>query len=455
MPEFSSQNIKHLLNRTLFGFSKEDYFKASAEGSISSLVKKLLQDKSLPEAPNSWVSTTPAQIQQDNGSASTWYKEFTIWWNQLMFKESLSIREKMVLFLHNHFSNERDKVNYPQYMYQQNQLLRKFALGNFKQLVKEICTDPSMLIYLDGNNSRGPQPNENFARELFELFTLGIGNYTETDIKQAAKAVSGWQVKGLESVFDSTRWYKETTLSIFGKTAQFTVNSLIDLVFEQKATAEFICRKLYKEFVYYKPNEAFVQEMATVFKVNNFELKPLLEFLLTSEEFYKASYQGSKIKNPQELIIGTCKLLELPKPDTNNWYDMAIILQMQLFNPPNVAGWPGQRNWISSTTYSFRGGFTDSLINGKRYNGAAVTGKLDTLPYIRTFLNAEKVDLLVEDYFFYAFPIPLSKTRKDQLLQTILSGTIVSNWTTYIAMADTRVNSFLKALMRLPEFQLC
>jgi len=423
-------------------------------GSLKEVVNTLLDTKSLPAAPNSWVNTVPAQTQIDNGSAGAWYKELTIWWNQLMFTEELNMREKMVLFLHNHFANERDKVNYPQYLYKQNQLLRKYAFGNFKQLVKEITIDAGMLIYLDGNNSRGTAPNENYARELLELFTMGIGNYTETDIKQAAKALSGYQVKGLDVVFDATRWYKESTLTIFNKTAQFNVNSLIDLIFEQKATAEFICRKLYKEFIYYKPNEKFVAEMAAIFRANNFELKPVLEFMFLSTEFYKTEYVGSKIKNPQELIIGTWKLLDLPKPDFNNGYDMAIILQMQLFNPPNVAGWPGQRNWISSTTYSFRGGFTDSLLTGKRFNGVNVTGKLDTLSYIRTFINAEKADLLIEEFCEYALIFPISASKKEALLQTLLGGTIVKNWSTYTQMADTRINAFLKAVIRLPEFQL-
>ncbi len=454
MPSLSTSSCKHLLNRTLFGFSRKDLSLALAQGDLAELVKLLLDEPALPAPPNNWITTVPAQAQIDNGSTGTWFKELTNWWNQLMFKEGLSFREKMVLFLHNHFSNERSKVNYPQYMYRQNQLLRKYALGNFKQLVKEMSIDASMLIYLDGNNSRGTAPNENYGRELLELFTMGIGNYTETDIKQAAKALSGYQVKGLDVVFDSTRWYKETSLTVFNKSAAFNVNTLIDHIFEQKATAEFICRKIYKEFVYYKPNEAFVAEMATVFRKNNFELKPLMQFLFLSEEFYKESYRASKIKSPQELIIGTCKILDLPAPDYNNLYDMAIILQMQLFNPPDVAGWPGQRNWISSTTYSFRGGFTDSLLSGRRYNGVAITNKLDTLPYIRTFINSEKADLLVEEYCDYIFSIPLSTSKKEALLQTLLSGTIVKNWSTYIQMADTRINVFLKALFRLPEFQL-
>ena len=456
MPVWNATNVGHLLARTLFGYSKNDLSLALGYASYNDLLDlAILKDVPTPAAPNTWVSIVPAASQTTSGETGTWYREFNYWWFNLMHKEGLNMREKMVLFFHNHFSNERDKVVYPQNMYAQNVLFRKYAFGNFKQLVKEISIDPSMLIYLDGNNSRGAAPNENYARELMELFTMGIGNYTENDIKQAAKVLSGWQVSGLTASYVPARWYTETGVTVFGKTAKFDVNALIDHIFDQKATAEFICRKLYKEFVYYKPNEAFITQMAAVFRANNFEMKPLLKFLFTSEEFFTAVYIGSKIKNPTELMVGTSKLLELPSPDYINMYDMSKLLQMQLFQPPNVAGWPGQRDWISSTTYSYRGGFTDSLITGKRYNGVAVTGKLVPVTYAQTFMNSEKAVEFVDDVstLFLAFPITAKK--KSFLLDTLLGGTIVKNWSTYLPGANVNLQQFFKAVMRLPEFQLC
>jgi uncharacterized protein (DUF1800 family) len=455
MPVWNATNVSHLLARTLFGYSKNDLSLAQGYGTYADLVDRaILKDNPQPKAPNTWVNTTPAASQTTSGETGTWYREFNYWWFDLMHKEGLSMREKMVLFFHNHFANERDKVQYPQNMYAQNALFRKYAFGNFKQLVKEISIDPSMLIYLDGNNSRGSAPNENYARELMELFTMGIGNYTETDIKQAAKVLSGWQVSGLTSTFVASRWYTETSVTVLGKTAKFDLNTLIDHIFTQKATAEFICRKLYKEFVCFKPNEAFVLQMANVFRSNNYELKPLLTFLLTSDEFYTPSYLGSKIKNPTELMVGACKLLELPTPDYINMYEMSKVLQMQLFQPPDVAGWPGQREWISSTTYSYRGGFTDSLITGKRYNGVTVTGKLVPLPYAQTFQNSEKAVEFVEEVTSLFLAFPISAKKKAFLLETLLSGTIVKNYNTYLPGVSVNIQQFFKAVMRLPEFQL-
>jgi uncharacterized protein (DUF1800 family) len=455
MPAANAITVKHLLARTLFGFSRTDFEKAMGYGSLQMLVDNaILAPLSLPAAPNSWTSLVPAQAQQNSGDANRWYNELTQWWNKRMFTQGLNMQEKMVLFLHNHFSCERDKVNYPQYMYQQNQLFRKYAFGNFKQLVKDISVDPTMLIYLDGNNSRGTAPNENYGRELLELFTLGIGNYSENDVKQAAKVLSGYQVKGLDVAYDATRSYKETSVTILGKTAKFNVNSLVDLIFEQKACAEFICRKIYQQFVYYKADEVFVKKMADVFRTNNFELKPLLRFLLLSDEFYKPSILASRIKDPQELMIGSLKALQVPAPDWANVFELAKTLQMQLFQPPDVAGWPGQRDWISSNTYPYRGGYTDSLLSGKRYNGANVTGKVDTLVYARSFSTSENAAAFVNQLIDLFILFPISDTKRTFLLETMLDGTIAANWSTSTLQANVRVARVLKAIMRMPEFQL-
>lgn len=455
MPNLTLPNTKHLLARSLFGFSKEQLQTAMGYGTLEDLVDRaLLSTNPLPVPPGVWVNTTPAQAQQDSGDAGRWYRELTYWWSDRMFTEGLNMREKMVLFWHDHFSCERDKVNYPQHMYQQNQLFRKFAFGNIKQLVKEVCVDPTMLLYLDGNNSRGTGPNENFARELMELFTLGIGNYSENDIRQAAKVLSGWQVRGLSAVFDPNRWHKDSTITVLGKTTAFKVDTLVDHLFDQKACASFISRKIYKEFIYHKPDEAFVDQMAAVLRTNNYEIKPLLRFMLLSDHFYQVSFMATRIKDPQELMLGSVKALQMKTPDLINIYEMSRLMQMQLFQPPDVAGWPGQRDWISSTTYSYRGGFTDSLLSGRRFNGTAVKGKLEALPFARSFASCENAALFVNDVIDTLILFPLSQTKRQFLLDTLLDGTIAANWSTFTPQADARILRLLKAIMRLPEYQL-
>jgi hypothetical protein len=153
-------------------------------------------------------------------------------------------------------------------------------------------------------------------------------------------------------------------------------------------------------------------------------------------------------------MVGSVKALQVKAPDLVNLYDMAKILQMQLFQPPNVAGWPGQRDWISSTTYSYRGGFTDSLLTGKRYNGTAVTGKVDAVAYARSFASSEKAVEFVNDVTNSLILFPISDAKRQFLLDTLLDGTVVANWSTYTPQADARIVRLLKAIMRLPEYQL-
>ena len=274
-----------------------------------------------------------------------------------MFKESLSIREKMVLFLHNHFSNERDKVNYPQYMYQQNQLLRKFALGNFKQLVKEICTDPSMLIYLDGNNSRGPQPNENFAREIMELFTMGVGNYTEKDIQEAARAFTGWNYKNLSFVKIANQHDSDSKV-VLGKTGNFDGEQVIDIILSKEATSEYIASRLYRYFVREDVSPELKKKLGALLKKSNYEIAPFLTTIFLSKDFYSDESISNQVKSPVEFVISTYKKMVLKEvPGIVDFNEATDAMGQKLFFPPNVAGWPEGKSWITPGLLMVRSNF--------------------------------------------------------------------------------------------------
>ncbi|GAA4404999.1 DUF1800 domain-containing protein [Nibrella viscosa] len=453
MQLWNLERARHLLTRTLFGYTRTDLDQALSFTSAADFIQqRLLAEEPLPEPPGSWVSEAP--VPNNPTVDGNRYRDFTFWWLQRMLSERTSMREKMVLFWHNHFTSERDKVNFPQHMYQQQALFRRFAFGNFQQLAKEVTIDPAMLIYLDGRLNNRNAPNENYARELLELFTLGIGQYTETDVKQAALALTGWRVEGLNASFNKAS-FADSPKTFLGKTGNFTYSDIIDIVFTKEACAEFLCRKLYKEFVYYKPNEAFVKEMAAVLRQGGYALKPLLVFLFTSEEFYRPDYRGAKIKSPTELLIGTLKALNITNPDWGYIAETGRILQQQLFNPPNVQGWVGQRDWITSTTLPQRGSFSDSLINGRRANGQRLPFMVDALAYARSFASAEKARLFVSDTTQYLLQTSLSAQKLDFMLETLLDGTTVENWSTNTPMADMRIQKFLRTLMRQPEYQLC
>lgn len=443
---------RHLLARSLFGYTRDNLGKALAYNSVDAFVDgELLADQPIPDPPASWVTETPVA---NNGSVDGQrYAQLTTWWLNRMLTEGMSMREKMVLFWHNHFVSDRAKVNYPQHMYQQNALFRQYALGDFRQFTKDVTIDPAMLIYLDGRQNNKNAPNENYGRELMELFTLGIGNYTETDVKQAALALTGWRVDGLKSAFNKSG-FADVSKTFLGQTGNFTHTDIVDIILTKDATAEFICRKLYKEFVFYKPNEAFIKQMAAEFRGAKYDLRTVLRFLLTSDEFYKPEYRGAKIKNPVELAVGSLKFLNISKPDFAYIAEASRVLQQYLFFPPDVAGWPGQRDWISSNTYPARGGYSDSLIDGRKANGQNLSFKVVPLDYARSFKSAENAPQFVKDISSLMLMVSPTATKEKLLLDTLLDGTVAANWSTNTPMADVRIQRFLKAVMRLPEYQL-
>ncbi len=453
MPTWNLANAQHLLARCLFGFSRKDVELALSMSLNDFVDKHLLADKAFPPPPDTWVDELP---KPDNAAVNG---QRTIlasnWWFGQMLNEGVSMREKMVLFWHNHFVSQIEAVNFPQYMYIQNQLFRQYAFGNMLKFTKAVNIDPAMLIYLDGRDNQKTKPNENYGRELLELFTIGIGNYTQKDIEEAAKALTGWQVNGLKSVFNNNRFNTEEKV-FFGKKGNFNADQIVDIIFEQAETARFICRKLYKEFVFYKTDEVFVEEMAKVFRNSKYEIKPVLAFLFKSDHFYQSQFRGGKIKTPTEFIVGTLKNFDLKQNIDFEYISKASqTLQQFLFNPPDVKGWRGQRDWISSTTYPTRNVLTDSIITGKQVNGRALSFKVDILPYARSFKTSEKAAEFVKEVSEHFCLFELSEKRKNDLLETLLSGTVITNWSTQAAMANTRLEAFFKALLRLPEYQLC
>lgn len=451
MPAWNVDTARHLLSRCLFGYTRADLANALAFPSADAFVSRaLLADLPQPEPPNTWVSETPDPANMMQGVR---YTELTKWWLNRMLTEGLSMREKMVLFWHNHFVSDRAKVSYPQHMYQQNALFRQYAFGDFRQFTKAVTINPAMLIYLDGRQSSKNAPNENYGRELMELFTLGIGNYTETDVKQAALALTGWRVDGLNAVFNKAN-FADVSKTFLGKTGNFTYTDIVDIILTLNEAAEFVCRKLYKEFIYAKPNELFVKQMADVFRKANYDIKTVLQFMLLSDEFYKADYQAAKIKSPAEFVVGSLKLLGISKPDLGYLADTSRTLQQYIFYPPDVAGWPGQRDWISSNTYPARGGYTDSLLNGFKGNGQKLSFSVDLLGYARSFKTAEDAPRFVKDVTALLLTAPPTATQEKLLLDTLLDGTIAANWSTNTPNADIRIGKFLKAIMRLPAYQL-
>ncbi|TAH18676.1 MAG: DUF1800 domain-containing protein [Cytophagales bacterium] len=455
MPVWNQTNAKHLLARALFGYSRKNLETALSTSLENFVDNFLLANVAAPPIPAAWTwLNDKPDPNAPNGERN---REMIAWWFGLMANEGTSMREKMVLFWHNHYVSEYEKVNFPQILHLQNKLFRDNAFGNFKQLTKLVTIDPAMLIYLDGQLNNRNAPNENYGRELLELFTIGIGHYTETDVKEAARSLTGWQNNydnGIKSVLNRNR-FDNTNKTFMGQTGNFGYEEIINIIFNKEETAKFLCRKLYKEFVYATPDENFITQMANVFRNNDYNIKPLLSFLFKSEHFYKPEFIGVKIKSPVELLVGTVKYFDIANADTNYMREAASPLQQVLFDPPNVKGWQGQRNWISTTSYPLRNQYTDAIINNRKANGVATASRLPMLSYARSYKSAENAVQFVQDIVDLMYQFPISKQRQESLLTTLLSGTTVANWTTNTPQAEQRIQQFFRTLMRTPEYQLC
>lgn len=290
--------------------------------------------------------------------------ELKRWWLNSIVNSPMPLREKMMLFWHNHFVATSQKVKVNWWVYQHNQILREHAFGNFKELTKKIIKTNAMVRYLDNVDNKKDKINENLSRELLELFTIGIGNYTENDIKNGALALAGLGL-GEEEAQYRRLFENNEPLTYFGKKGNWKADDLVDIIFEQKNTPYLLTRKILKWFIYDNPKEDKVIYYGDYFKKENYEIKPLL--LKIFKEEYLLKNEGSKIKNPLEYIITLQHELNI-KSEPNGIVFFLRQQGMDLFNQPNVKGWDGGKSWLTSQIYLQRNNVSDVLCNGKSLN---------------------------------------------------------------------------------------
>jgi uncharacterized protein (DUF1800 family) len=287
------------------------------------------------------------------------------WWLDRMLKGPAPLLEKMTLFWHGHFATSIQKVRDAYWMWLQNDTLRRNAFGNFATLVKKISRDPAMMIYLDLQQSRKEHPNENWARELMELFTVGIGNYTEQDIRESARTFTGYRIDMTTQQFRFAPFQQDRGPRTFmGKTGNLGGDDIIDILVSKPACAQFIGRKLWRFFVEDDPVGEIVDAIAQRIRAHNFEMRPVLREIFSSAEFYSERVMGSQIKSPIQYIVQTSKLLDAPPPTPIAAQNAMRQMGQILFAPPNVKGWDGGKEWISTSTLLFRYNFASYLING-------------------------------------------------------------------------------------------
>ena len=284
------------------------------------------------------------------------------YWAQRVLITKRPFEEKIALFWHSHFATSDDKVRDYRKMALQIDLFRRYGVGNFRDLLLRVAQDPAMLVFLDaGENVKG-DPNENFAREILELFSLGIGNYTEHDIREAARSFTGWTNNGF-NFFVNHELHDDDDKTFLGQTGNFDGNDIINILMKQDATAQFIVAKLYRYFVSTDLPAHHIKGLATSFRNNNYEIQPLLREMFLARDFYAPHAIGTQIKSPVELVLTTYRKLGLKTlPGVPDFNETTDSLGQKLLYPPNVAGWEGGRSWITPATLVERGNFARELL---------------------------------------------------------------------------------------------
>jgi hypothetical protein len=287
------------------------------------------------------------------------------WWLDRMRTTPRPLQEKMTLFWHGHFAVSAQKVRQARLNYELNQIFREHATGNFGQLVRAVGKSPAMLEYLDQRQSRKEHPNENWARELFELFTLGVGNYTERDIKEAARAFTGWTSRDGRFVFNA-RIHDDGRKVIFDRVGNFDGDAVIDLVLKHPACAEFICRKLWTFFAYENPEDDIVKGLSKTLRDSNYEIAPVLRQMFLSRAFYSDKCVGVQIKSPVQYAVELVGQLGVEEERSTRLLPVATAaMGQELFYPPNVKGWDGGRAWITTNSVFVRASLARYLVTGE------------------------------------------------------------------------------------------
>ncbi len=523
--------VRHLLKRAQFGAKKSDvdfFLSLSMSDAVDTLLELINTPAYVtPDPPlNNYNNVTadpncafgqpwPGTADTNNGTIYTYTqrkKSLKAWWIAQMINQPRSIREKMVLFLSNHFVVEFDTVTVGTYVYKYVDLLRTHALGNFKSLTREVSINSAMLKYLNGDRNTNSAPNENYGRELQELFTVGkdeFGNppYSEDDVKAAARVLTGWKndlvgttsANGFNSLFDSTKhdnadkvfsaFYNSTIITgQSGANGALELDDLMNMIFARDEVAANICRKLYRFFVYYDIDAAteanVIQPLAQIFRTNNYEIVPTLSALFKSEHFFDQLNRGCIIKSPIDFAVGLTRDFDIAFPDASNlegqyaaWdkvRSQAASMAQDVGDPPNVAGWQAfyqqplyHEIWINSDSLPKRNQFSDRM-SSNGYTSYGATLKYDPVAFTASLTLPGDPLLLIDEVLSLLYSIDVSQNVKDYLLTILLSGQSqnyywTNAWddyagdptnTAYYTIVQTRLQSFYRYIMDLSEYQL-
>jgi uncharacterized protein (DUF1800 family) len=461
IPLLDKWNRTELFNQMLTSSSKTPAYINAASNMLQGLFKGIQEEGRMQELTKEQKQAIRKQSRED-------LKNLNLQWLNEMVHGEAQLREKMAFFWHGHFACREINI-----FYQQNLLdiIRKNALGNFGDLLREVSKSASMLSFLNNQQNRKQSPNENFAREVMELFTLGRGNYSEKDIKEAARAFTGWGFNLAGEFVFRKNFHDTGEKTVLGKTGNLEGDDILDILLESKQTARFITAKLYRFFVNEDVDEKKVNWLADRFYNNHYDIKKFLQDVFTSDWFYDDKNMGTKIKSPVELLVGVRRILPVRFEQEEVQLLYQRLLGQVLFYPPNVAGWPGGKNWIDSSSLMYRLRLPRVLHDDDNFNvkpkddddvmmgqeirnkeqktqnkkvgakaGVMVNVDIDWLSYIKQFNNDKKEVL----------PVKMASVL-------FLKGTINLDLLDKYVEKDSRENyirSVTIAMMSMPEYQI-
>jgi uncharacterized protein (DUF1800 family) len=387
-------------------------------------------------------------------------KNLNLAWLSQMINSEAQMREKMSLFWHGHFACRVINIFFQQQLLN---IVRENALGNFGDLLREVSKSPAMLSFLNNQQNKKQHPNENFAREVMELFTMGRGNYTENDVKEGARAFTGWGFNLQGEFVDRPFLHDNGNKTFLGKTGNFDGDDIIDILLEQKQTAKFITQKIYKYFVNDSPDASKIEPLASRFYQSGYDMKKLLAEIYTSDWFYDDKNIGTRIKSPVELLVGIRRLIpmDLEKPEVQLLFERA--LGQILFYPPNVAGWPGGKNWIDSSALMLRMRIPQILTNADDFVLRPKDDD-DTMMGMEGIDNKPKAKQINATVDWDAVTKVYDNTPKENLVERI-SGVVFQTKSKitpgildkYVdkQARDVYIKTTMVELMSTPEYQMC
>lgn len=443
---WDTRKVGHLYRRAAFGGNWSELESGLADGPEKT-IDRLLSGGAVEEAFEEQSRKLQASLARTNNGALT-----RAWWLQRMLYSPHPLQEKLTLFWHNHFATSNAKINNAGFMLGQYELMRRHAQGNFRELLQEMSKDPAMLVWLDTNQNKKGKPNENYARELMELFSLGIGHYTETDIREAARAFTGWEVRDGKPFFNADE-HDRSSKTVLGRSGTFGGEDVVRICLDQPACPLFIVGKLYRFLISEAEpaSPALLNPLAEQFRKSDWDFGAVVRTMLRSNLFFSPLAYRSRIKSPVDFALGIVHALE-GRIGTTALAGALESLGQSVFYPPSVKGWDGAQTWLNGQTLLFRQNLALALTSTQDQRFGR---RCDPVVLVRKYGRSE--DAAQVDFFLQLFLQGDVGSDARENLQQYLRKSRQDGYPFFWSeqdAADQRIRALCHLVLTLPEFQL-